>query len=92
MTNDKAISAHGLRKQYADVTAVDGVDLEVAYGEILALLGPNGAGKTTTIEILEGHRPRTAGDVRVLGEDPQRAGRQWRAEARHGAAGRHRRR
>ena len=80
MTNDTAITVRGLRKQYTDVAAVDGLDLEVAQGEILALLGPNGAGKTTTIEILEGHRPRTAGEVRVLGEDPQRAGRGWRAQ------------
>src|SRR5690606_821810 len=44
-----------------------------------ALLGPNGAGKTTTVEILEGHRPRTGGEVRVLGRDPGNADRQWRA-------------
>jgi len=80
MTNDKAISVRGLRKQYRDVTAVDGIDLDIHPGEIFALLGPNGAGKTTTVEILEGHRPRTAGDVLVLGEDPQRAGRDWRAK------------
>jgi ABC-2 type transport system ATP-binding protein len=62
------------------VRAVDGLDLEIGFGEIVALLGPNGAGKTTTVEILEGHRPRTAGEVRVLGEDPQLAGRRWRAQ------------
>jgi ABC-2 type transport system ATP-binding protein len=80
MTNESAITVRGLRKQYQDVTAVDGIDLDIHPGEIFALLGPNGAGKTTTVEILEGHRPRTAGDVRVLGEDPQRAGRAWRSQ------------
>jgi ABC-2 type transport system ATP-binding protein len=75
-----AIAVSGLRKRYRDQWAVDRVDLEVGLGEIVALLGPNGAGKTTTVEILEGHRPRTAGEVRVLGEDPQRAGRRWRAQ------------
>ena len=75
-----AIEVSGLRKQYGDVPAVDGLDLQLRLGEVLALLGPNGAGKTTTVEILEGHRPRTGGEVRVLGEDPQRAGRRWRAQ------------
>ena len=56
-----------------------GIDLEVARGEILAFLGPNGAGKTTTTEILEGFRKRTAGDVRVLGTDPEHAAPDWRA-------------
>jgi len=55
------------------------LDLEVGFGEIFAILGPNGAGKSTTIEILEGHRKRDAGQVRVLGEDPGTAGRSWRA-------------
>jgi ABC-2 type transport system ATP-binding protein len=77
---DQAIEVRGLRKQYRDVTAVDGIDLEVAPGQIFALLGPNGAGKTTTVEILEGHRPRTAGHVRVLGVDPEQATRHWRAQ------------
>ncbi len=56
-----------------------GVDLEVAPGEVVALLGPNGAGKTTFIEILEGFRVPDAGEVRVLGVEPKRGGRQWRA-------------
>lgn len=73
-----AIEVRGLRKSYGDVEAVAGVDLEVAQGEILAFLGPNGAGKTTTIEILEGFRERSAGDVTVLGEDPASASRGWR--------------
>jgi ABC-2 type transport system ATP-binding protein len=75
-----AISVRALRKRYRDVVAVDGVDLEIEYGEVFALLGPNGAGKTTTVEILEGHRPRDGGEVSVLGVDPQRAGRAWRRE------------
>src|SRR6185437_8801706 len=58
--------------------AVRGIDFEIPVGEVFGLLGPNGAGKTTTIEILEGYRDRTAGEVEVLGADPQRAGRAWR--------------
>src|SRR5437762_5549139 len=67
-----AIEVHGLRKSYGDVEAVRGIDFEVAAGEVFGLLGPNGAGKTTTVEILEGLRPRTAGEVRVLDFDPDR--------------------
>ncbi|MFI7599229.1 ABC transporter ATP-binding protein [Actinoplanes sp. NPDC049681] len=74
-----AIHVRGLRKTYGDHLAVAGIDLDVAQGEVFALLGPNGAGKTTTVEILEGHRRRTAGEVRVLGEDPQRPSPGWRA-------------
>ncbi|AWS45599.1 ABC transporter ATP-binding protein [Streptosporangium sp. 'caverna'] len=73
-----AVQVHGLHKSYHGAPAVDGVDLTIADGEIFALLGPNGAGKTTTVEILEGFRKRDSGDVRVLGEDPQRAPRRWR--------------
>ncbi len=69
----------GLRKRYGRVDAVRGLDLTVRRGEIVALLGPNGAGKTTTVEILEGHRRRTGGDVQVLGADPQRPTAAWRA-------------
>jgi ABC-2 type transport system ATP-binding protein len=79
MTDDVAVSVRGLRKHYQDVAAVDGVDLTIAYGQTVALLGPNGAGKTTTVEILEGHRPRTGGEVRVLGVDPGQADREWRS-------------
>jgi ABC-2 type transport system ATP-binding protein len=69
---ERVIDVTGLRKSYADVVAVDGVDLSVDRGEVFALLGPNGAGKTTTVEILEGYRDRTAGEVSVLGHDPAR--------------------
>jgi ABC-2 type transport system ATP-binding protein len=77
---DAAISIRGLVKKYGDFTAVDGLDLDIRRGEIFALLGPNGAGKTTTVEICEGYRDRDAGDVRVLGEDPARGGRPWKAQ------------
>ena len=75
---DPVISIRGLRKSYGDVEAVRGIDLEVRRGEVFAFLGPNGAGKTTTVEILEGYRKRSGGEVTVLGEDPERAGRRWR--------------
>jgi ABC-2 type transport system ATP-binding protein len=72
------ISIRGLHMSYGETEAVRGIDLEVMPGEIFAFLGPNGAGKTTTVEILEGYRRRSGGEVTVLGEDPQRAGRAWR--------------
>jgi ABC-2 type transport system ATP-binding protein len=72
------ISVRDLRMSYGEVEAVCGIDLEVEAGEVFAFLGPNGAGKTTTVEILEGYRKRGGGEVSVLGEDPQRAGRAWR--------------
>jgi ABC-2 type transport system ATP-binding protein len=68
---EHAIEMHGLRKAYGDVEAVRGLSFTVAPGEVFCLLGPNGAGKTTTTEILEGYRARSAGDVRVLGHDPE---------------------
>jgi ABC-2 type transport system ATP-binding protein len=64
------VRVRGLRKAYGEREAVRGIDLDVHRGEIVAMLGPNGAGKTTTVEILEGYRPRTAGEVDVLGHDP----------------------
>jgi ABC-2 type transport system ATP-binding protein len=73
-----AIEVRGLRKSYGPVEAVRGIDLQVAMGEVFALLGPNGAGKTTTAEILEGHRTRTSGEVRVLGHDPAHGDRAMR--------------
>jgi len=73
-----AITVRGLRKNYGSYQAVRGIDLDVAQGEILAFLGPNGAGKTTTVEILEGFRQRTDGEVRVLGVDPAERGRSLR--------------
>ena len=75
-----AVHVRGLSKSYGHLRAVRDVDLDVEYGEIFAILGPNGAGKSTTIEILEGHRHRDAGHVRVLDEDPGIAGRGWRAK------------
>jgi len=75
---DPVISIKGLRKSYGETEAVRGIDLEVNRGEVFAFLGPNGAGKTTTVEILEGYRKRSGGEVTVLGEDPERAGREWR--------------
>jgi ABC-2 type transport system ATP-binding protein len=70
-----AIEVEDLFKSYGSVDAVRGVSFAVREGEVFALLGPNGAGKTTTFEILEGHRHRSGGQVRVLGMDPQRGGR-----------------
>jgi len=70
MREDPAIAVRGLTKRYGDMEAVRTVDFTVARGEVFGLLGPNGAGKTTTVEILEGYRDRTEGEVRVLGIDP----------------------
>src|ERR1700759_4257864 len=77
-TQGPAIEVSGLHKAYGDVEAVRGVSFEVARGEVFCLLGPNGAGKTTTVEILEGYRVRTGGDVRVLGRDPAAGERELR--------------
>lgn len=81
MSSTAAIEVKGLVKRYGAKTAVDGIDLSVESGEIFALLGPNGAGKTTTVEILEGYRIATAGEVKVLGFNPATkgsAGQRWR--------------
>ena len=67
---EAAVAVRGVRKSYGSVRALDGVDLTVRRGEVLALLGPNGAGKTTLTEILEGHRAADAGELDVLGHDP----------------------
>ena len=77
-SGEMAVSVRGLHKTYGDVEAVAGIDLEVRRGEVFALLGPNGAGKTTTVEILEGYRRRSGGDVAVLGLDPETGGRDLR--------------
>ncbi|WP_329133812.1 ABC transporter ATP-binding protein [Streptomyces sp. NBC_01476] len=74
-----AVRVRGLRKRYGEVTAVDGVDLDIRRGEVFGILGPNGAGKSTTVEILQGYRDRDGGEITVLGEDPGRAGRHWQA-------------
>ena len=70
MTAQPVISVRGLHKSYGDFQAVRGIDFQVCAGEVFGLLGPNGAGKTTTVEILEGLRSRSAGEVTVLGFDP----------------------
>jgi ABC-2 type transport system ATP-binding protein len=77
-TNDTAVEVRGVRKAYGSLQALDGVDLTVRRGEVLALLGPNGAGKTSLVEILEGHRMADAGDIDVLGHDPARRERDFR--------------
>ena len=74
-----AIAVSGLRKAYGEREVLHGISFTVETGEVFALLGPNGAGKTTTVEILEGYRRRDNGDVRVLGDDPGRAGSAFRA-------------
>ncbi|MFF0144335.1 ABC-2 type transport system ATP-binding protein [Amycolatopsis sulphurea] len=68
--DNSAVEITGLVKSYGSTTAVDGLDLRMARGSLLALLGPNGAGKTTTVEVCEGFRRPDAGTVRVLGFDP----------------------
>jgi ABC-2 type transport system ATP-binding protein len=75
---EAAITVRGVRKSYGSVRALDGVDLTVRRGEVLALLGPNGAGKTTLTEILEGHRSADAGELDVLGFDPAQRERAFR--------------
>ena len=74
-----AIEVSGLSKSYGTHEAVRGIDFSVARGEVFGLLGPNGAGKTTTVEILEGYRERSGGEVRVLGMDPQSRSRDLRS-------------
>ncbi|HVY96401.1 MAG TPA: ABC transporter ATP-binding protein [Solirubrobacterales bacterium] len=76
--SEAAISVRGLRKSYGEQEAVRGIEFEVAAGEVFGFLGPNGAGKTTTIEILEGYRERSGGEVSVLGVDPAEPNRAWR--------------
>jgi ABC-2 type transport system ATP-binding protein len=75
---EPVVSVRGLVKRYGSHEAIAGIDLDVRRGEIFAFLGPNGAGKTTTVEILEGFRQRTDGEISVLGHDPATAGGAWR--------------
>ena len=77
--DEAVVSVSDLRMRYGEREALAGLSFEVSHGELFALLGPNGAGKTSTVEILEGYRRRTGGQVRVLGTDPWRAGPGWRA-------------
>lgn len=76
---ESAIAVRAVRKQYGSLAALAGVDLEVPRGEVFSLLGPNGAGKTTLVEICEGFRERTSGEVSVLGTDPGKGDARWRA-------------
>ncbi|MGO9178619.1 MAG: ABC transporter ATP-binding protein [Candidatus Limnocylindrales bacterium] len=75
---EPVVHIRGLVKRYGSTEAVRGIDLDVYRGEIFAFLGPNGAGKTTTVEILEGFRSRSAGEVSVLGVDPAHGTGAWR--------------
>jgi ABC-2 type transport system ATP-binding protein len=76
---DTVIDVRGLRMRYGSRDVLTGVDFAARRGEVITLLGPNGAGKTTTIEVLEGFRMRSAGEVSVLGVDPARGDERWRA-------------
>jgi ABC-2 type transport system ATP-binding protein len=73
------VHATGLTMAYGDNLVLDGIDITIQRGEVIALLGPNGAGKTTTVEILEGFREPSAGHVEVLGVDPRHGDEAWRA-------------
>lgn len=79
MTAIPALRVKALRKQYGDLEVIKDLNLEIEQGETFALLGPNGAGKSTTVEILEGFRRRSSGEVDVLGVDPQCGDRVWRS-------------
>ncbi|MHC2998239.1 ABC transporter ATP-binding protein [Microbacterium sp. HJ5] len=74
-----AVQVRNLRKTYDGRTVVDDVSFDITAGETFALLGPNGAGKSTTVEILEGYRRRSAGEVTVLGVDPEAGGLEWKS-------------
>src|SRR5687767_10748928 len=77
--DEPVLDVRDLRMRYGSKDVLHGVSFTARRGEVLALLGPNGAGKTTTIEILEGFRMRSAGEVRVLGVDPAKGDERWRA-------------
>ncbi|HIY40035.1 MAG TPA: ATP-binding cassette domain-containing protein, partial [Candidatus Nocardiopsis merdipullorum] len=76
---ENVLRVHGLRMSYGSKEVLKGIDLTAGRGEVIALLGPNGAGKTTTLEILEGFRRRSAGEVDVLGSDPEHGDERWRS-------------
>jgi ABC-2 type transport system ATP-binding protein len=78
-SQEPVLDVAGLRMRYGTTDVLHDVTFQAHYGEVLALLGPNGAGKTTTIEILEGFRMRSAGQVSVLGTDPAHGDERWRA-------------
>ncbi|HLH64383.1 MAG TPA: ABC transporter ATP-binding protein [Solirubrobacteraceae bacterium] len=80
MGDEHAIEVRDLRRSYGETEAVRGVSFSVRRGEVFCLLGPNGAGKTTTVEILEGFRSRSGGEVRVLGLDPAARSRRLREQ------------
>ncbi|CAN5608418.1 ABC transporter ATP-binding protein [soil metagenome] len=77
-TSEPVITVNDLTMAYGNKHVLSGVSFELRRGEVLALLGPNGAGKTTTIEILEGFRGRSGGEVAVLGQDPIKGDERWR--------------
>ena len=77
--DEPVIDVRDLRMRYGKTDVLNGISFTARRGEVLALLGPNGAGKTTAIEILEGFRMRSAGQVSVLGVDPAHGGEAWRA-------------
>jgi ABC-2 type transport system ATP-binding protein len=79
MIADSIIEVRDLRMRYGANDVLDGTTFDIRRGEVVTLLGPNGAGKTTTIEILEGFRQRSAGEIRVFGVDPEKADEDWRA-------------
>jgi ABC-2 type transport system ATP-binding protein len=81
LASEHPVVVRGLRMRYGDNDVLTGVDLDVARGEVVVLLGPNGAGKTTTIEILEGFRMPSDGEVSVLGMDPAAGDESWRARS-----------
>ena len=85
---NNAIRVRDLHKRYGEYEAVRGIDIDVPRGEVFGLLGPNGAGKTTTVEILEGYRSRTSGEVAVLGFDPAERAPRAAPEDRHRPAAR----
>jgi len=80
------VAVRDLRMRYGTTDVLMSVDFEIRRREVVTLLGPNGAGKTTTIEILEGFRARSGGEVEVLGLDPARADEHWRSRTGRGAA------